>query len=67
MVRSSHSWKYRDQDRLGYSVGEFAENVGCSRQHIYHCIRDGKIHAVKIGARTIIPASEIDRIFTRSE
>jgi excisionase family DNA binding protein len=48
-------------ERQGYSVEEFAFMFGCGRTKVYEMIKAGRIRVVKIGARTIIPKSELDR------
>jgi excisionase family DNA binding protein len=49
-------------ERRGYSPAEAARIVGCGRTKIYDLIKEGRIRPVKVGARTIIPKSEIDRL-----
>ena len=48
--------------RLAFSVDEAAAALGCSRVTIYNAFKRGDLRAVKIGARTVIPASEIERL-----
>lgn len=43
-------------DRLAYTLNEFCRAVPCSRPTAYAAIRDGRLHAKKLGVRTIIPA-----------
>ncbi|MFP3880932.1 MAG: helix-turn-helix domain-containing protein [Actinomycetota bacterium] len=50
--------------RLAYTVNEAAEVLRCSRGHIYRLIERGHLDRVKIGRRTLIRASEIERILT---
>lgn len=45
-----------------HSIGEAAERLRCSRSHLYVLIDKGLIRRVKVGSRTLIPASEVDRI-----
>lgn len=46
------------------SVREAAKLLGCSRQILYTLIKSGKIKGVNIMTKkTIIPRSEIDRLF----
>lgn len=49
-------------ERQGYNVSESARIVGVGRTTMHKMIREGRIRPIKIGARTIIPRSEIDRI-----
>lgn len=45
-------------ERLAYGVEEFAELLGIGRTTAFNLIKDGRIKAIKLGARTLIPASE---------
>ena len=46
------------------SVRDAAKLIGCSRQTVYTLINTGKLHGVNIKVKkTIIPRSEIDRLF----
>jgi len=49
-------------ERQGYNVSESARIVGVGRTTMHKMIREGRIRPVKIGARTVIPKSEIDRL-----
>jgi excisionase family DNA binding protein len=51
-------------ERQGYNVSEGARIVGVGRTTMHKLIREGRIKVVKIGARTIIPRHEIDRILS---
>jgi excisionase family DNA binding protein len=46
----------------GYSIPDAAAQLSVSRSHLYQLIDRGLIRRVKIGARSVIPASEIDRL-----
>lgn len=52
--------------RQAFSVDESAHILGCGRTKIYDLIKDDRIRVVKIGTRTIIPKSEIDRLLNGS-
>lgn len=54
-------------ERRGYSPVEAARIVGCGRTKMYDLIKEGRIRVVKIGARTIIPKSEIDRLLNGTD
>jgi excisionase family DNA binding protein len=41
------------------SVEEGAAAIGVCRTLCYRLIKEGKLHAVKIGGRTLIPVSEL--------
>ena len=45
------------------SITETCKLIGVSRRTIYRCIERGDLNAGKMGKRTIIKRSEIDRIF----
>lgn len=48
--------------RISYGVEEFAKKVGVGRTFIFELIRSKKIAAIKLGRRTLIPASEAARL-----
>lgn len=48
---------------ITYRINDFAKAVGISRTSIYQLIKEGKIKPVKIAGRTLIPASEVQRLF----
>jgi excisionase family DNA binding protein len=54
-------------ERRGYSPAEAARIVGCGRTKMYDLIKEGRVRIVKIGARTIIPKSEIDRLLNGTD
>jgi excisionase family DNA binding protein len=47
---------------LAVSVDEAARRLSVGRTLLYDLIRQGKVRAVKLGTRTIIPATEISRL-----
>lgn len=46
------------------SIDETCQLIGASRWTIYRLISDNKLSAAKIGRRTIIKRTEIDKLFT---
>jgi len=54
-------------ERRGYSPTEAARIIGCGRTKVYDLIKEKRIRVVKIGARTIIPKSEIDRLLNGTD
>ncbi len=54
-------------ERQGYNVSESARIVGVGRTTMHKMIREGRIRPVKIGARTVIPRSEIDRLLSGTD
>ncbi|MEM6515045.1 MAG: helix-turn-helix domain-containing protein [Bacteroidota bacterium] len=51
----------KDKDFL--SIAETCELLGASRMTLYRQIKNGTINAAKIGRRTIIKRSEIEKLF----
>jgi excisionase family DNA binding protein len=47
--------------REGLRVEEAAHFLGCGRTTVFQLIREGKLRVVKVGARTIVPRSEVSR------
>ena len=45
-----------------YSLNEFAKILGVSQQHIFNVIKRGEIKKVKVGKRSLIPVSELQRL-----
>jgi excisionase family DNA binding protein len=48
--------------RKGYRLNEASQLLGICRSSLYDLNKAGKIKFIKIAGRTIVPASEIDRI-----
>jgi excisionase family DNA binding protein len=46
----------------GFKPRDAAFELTISRSHLYNLIKKGEIRVVKIGHRTVVPASEIDRL-----
>jgi excisionase family DNA binding protein len=44
------------------SLSEFCKHVRISQSLAFKLIRDGKLRSVKVGRRTIIPSSEVNRL-----
>lgn len=47
---------------LAHSIPDTAAMLGVGKVTTYRLIKEGKLRAVKIGARTVIPRQEIDRL-----
>lgn len=45
--------------KLAYSISEFCTLVGLGRTGAFREIRTGRLRAVKVGRRTLIPAAEV--------
>ena len=52
----------RKDNREFYSLNEFAKILGVSQQHIFNVIKRGEIKKVKVGKRSLIPVSELQRL-----
>jgi len=48
--------------RQAFSVPEAARMLGVSRATLYKLVAAGRIRVIKIATRTLVPASEIERI-----
>lgn len=62
--RSESAKEPSSDDRAAYSIDEFAKIHGVCRDVIYENIAIGRIRAVKLGRRTLIPASERQRFLS---
>lgn len=56
--------------KLAYSIADFCALVGLGRTGAFREIRTGRLRAVKVGRRTLIPAAEVrawlDRLMAAS-
>jgi hypothetical protein len=50
--------------RVAYSFAEFASMVGRERTWVYRQVKKGRIRAITGFGAAMIPASEIERIFS---
>jgi excisionase family DNA binding protein len=48
--------------RRAYSVGEAAELLSVSKATIVRRIREGKIRAIRVGSRVLVPSDSIQRL-----
>lgn len=51
--------------RLAYPINDLAEAIGIGRSKIYAEIAAGRLRAVKIGARTVVPADAVRAYLSR--
>ena len=61
----THADRDQQEERLereGYSPGEAAKVIGVGRTTVHALINQKRLRVVKVGARTIIPRGEIDRL-----
>jgi excisionase family DNA binding protein len=47
-------------DKLLYPVPEACQQLGISRSALYDLMARGEIHPLKVGARTLFPAAELE-------
>jgi excisionase family DNA binding protein len=50
------------QEPQALTVSQFCAVVGCSRASAYRWIGNGTLKAVRLGARYLIPLSELERL-----
>ena len=51
--------------RLGHSVTEFCDAFGMGRTLFYKLVKEGRIHVIKAGRRTLVPHRELEEWLTR--
>lgn len=51
------------ENRMAFSVAEVSEILGISIQHVWNLLRSGDIKKSKLGRRTLIHKTELDKIF----
>lgn len=47
------------EPKAAYSVAEFCQLVSLGRSRVFEEIREKRLHIVKVGRRTLIPAVEV--------
>lgn len=52
---------------LSYNVDSAAKAVGVSRRTIWRAIHDGELSTFKFGARTLIPAEDLEALIQRKK
>lgn len=52
--------RHRESTRRAYSPKEFADIVGCTRQHVQNLIARGELPSFKLGNRRFIPVQALD-------
>ena len=63
MVGSSHTWRNKPV-ALAHQVPAACDRLGIGRTMLYELIKDGRIKAIKIGRRTLIPETELQRLIS---
>lgn len=51
-----------DQTPLAHRVDSACHRLGIGRTKLYSLIAEGKIRPIKIGSRTLVPESELQRL-----
>ena len=51
-------------DKLAYSITEVATSLGLSPSSIWKLIALNKLKAIRVGRRTVVPRSELDRVLS---
>ena len=52
------------ENQLAYSPNEAAGLLSVSKAHVHRLIEAGKLRAVKLGRRLVIPAAELERLLS---
>jgi excisionase family DNA binding protein len=52
-------------DQVNLTINQFCEAVPCGRTKAYELTADGEIEAIKLGKKTLIPRSELERLQAR--
>lgn len=50
---------------VSYCVEDAAKALGIGRTFVFNLIKDGKLKAVHIGRRTLIPVAEVEAFMSR--
>ncbi|WP_375582242.1 helix-turn-helix domain-containing protein [Cyclobacterium xiamenense] len=62
-IQKSEFNQHKIQDKDFLSIAETCELLGASRMTLYRQIKNGTIKAAKIGRRTIIKRTDIEKLF----
>ena len=52
-------------NRMTYKIDEVATMLGLGRTTIYKLIDEGQLSRIKVGARTLIPVSDVEALLQR--
>lgn len=53
-------------EREAYTISEFSQKTGLHNQTIWRHIRAGRLKAVRLGSKYLIPASEVSKFLKAS-
>ncbi len=51
-----------DDGRVAYTVPDFSKRLSISESFTWKMLGDGRLSAVRVGRRTLIPATELTRL-----
>jgi excisionase family DNA binding protein len=54
------------QGRLAYGVPEACHKLSLGRTSLYQLAKDGKVRFVKLAGRTLVPATELERLLSEA-
>lgn len=54
-----------NSDRLAYPINDLAKSIGVGRSKLYAEIAAGRLRAVKVGSRTVVPADAVQAYLAR--
>lgn len=60
VLSSTHS-----SDRLAFRIDEACARLGIGRTSLYELVKTGQIKLIKIAGRSLVPASELERLIQR--
>jgi excisionase family DNA binding protein len=62
MSNSPQKPEWQKQERRALSIRETAEVLNLSRASVYRAINTGRLGAVRVGARRLVPIAAIDAL-----
>jgi excisionase family DNA binding protein len=54
-----------EDEKLAHSIQRAANRLDCGRTTIYGLIRNGQLQAVKLGSRTLVLESSLQRLLSK--
>lgn len=54
-----------EMSALGNSVATTCRRLGIGATHFYQMVKDGELHPIKFGRRTIVLESDLQRLITK--
>lgn len=54
--------KVPEPPRRARTVADFCGKLSISRSHFYDLVSEGRIKTIKIGGRTLVPETELERL-----